>query len=127
MIGGRRTLLAAAAALSLVIILVWGAAAPLGNSEGAAPAPPSRFNGLTMGTSYSVQYVAAFTAEQQQALEEEVGDLLFALDKEVFSTYAKDSELSRLNQVPQQIIYRTNLSLFNLFYIICGRNLMLTL
>lgn len=98
MIGSRRTLLAAAAALTLVIILVWGAAAPLGNSEGVAPVPPSRFDGLTMGTSYSVQFVAAFTAEQQQALEEEVGELLFALDKEVFSTYAQDSELSRLNR-----------------------------
>lgn len=98
MIGRRCLLLAAAAALSLVIFLLWGAAAPLGNSEEDAPAPPSRFDGLTMGTSYSVQYVANMSAEQHQALEDETGKLLFSLDKQIFSTYAPDSELSRLNR-----------------------------
>ncbi len=98
MIGRRRYFLAAAAALSLVSYFLWGALAPLVTSEVAAPTPPNRFAGTTMGTSYSVQYSASLSSENQRRLEREAGELLYQLDKEIFSTYAPESELSRLNR-----------------------------
>jgi len=52
-----------------------------------------------MGTSWQVQVVTLNAAALQSTGEQIIG-LLVRLDKRVFSTYAADSELSRLNRTP---------------------------
>ncbi len=64
----------------------------------AVSGPLERFSGFTMGTSYEVQVVDIPNSTDLNSLTFEVGNLLTKLDKEVFSTYAEESELSRLNQ-----------------------------
>jgi len=59
-----------------------------------------RFTGPTMGTSYTVQVAALPASMEAEALSERIDTLLGRLDKEVFSTYAPGSELSRLNRHP---------------------------
>lgn len=56
-----------------------------------------RFSGFTMGTSYEVQIVGMPSSTSRDELSQKVGELLARLDREVFSTYAPDSELSRFN------------------------------
>ena len=53
--------------------------------------------GLTMGTSYQIQLLEVPGEEDSGALADEVQTILSRLDREIFSTYAPDSELSRLN------------------------------
>ena len=53
--------------------------------------------GLTMGTSYQIQLLEVPGEEDPGVLAEEVQTILSRLDREIFSTYAPDSELSRLN------------------------------
>jgi thiamine biosynthesis lipoprotein len=65
--------------------------------EPALPDTPTRFGGYTMGTTYSVQYAGDLTPDASAAIESAVASLLAELDKDIFSTYAPDSELSRLN------------------------------
>jgi len=65
-----------------------------------AHSDPSRFDGFTMGTTYSVQYAADLNPEAALALESSVAQLLAILDKDIFSTYAPTSEISRLSQAP---------------------------
>ena len=53
--------------------------------------------GLTMGTSYQIQLLEVPGEEDPGVLADEVQTILSRLDREIFSTYAPDSELSRLN------------------------------
>ena len=53
--------------------------------------------GLTMGTSYQIQLLEIPGEEDPGLLADEVQTILSRLDREIFSTYAPDSELSRLN------------------------------
>jgi len=57
-----------------------------------------RFSGFTMGTSYDVQVVNIPNSMDLNPLAFEVGNLLTKLDREIFSTYVQESELSRLNR-----------------------------
>lgn len=57
-----------------------------------------RFSGYTMGTSYEVQLVGVDSQSTLQEISSGISVLLGRLDKEVFSTYASDSELSRFNR-----------------------------
>jgi len=54
--------------------------------------------GLTMGTSYQVQLLELPSGISEDEFAAQIGALLARLDREVFSTYAPDSELSRLNR-----------------------------
>ncbi len=55
--------------------------------------------GATMGTTWTVQIVAA-SDENLPAVGQKIETLLHHLDREVFSTYTADSELSQLNASP---------------------------
>ena len=56
--------------------------------------------GLTMGTSYQIQLLEIPGEERSEALAGQAQGILYRLDREIFSTYAPDSELSRLNNHP---------------------------
>ena len=60
---------------------------------GGVPLAPHRMQGETMGTSFHITAL-------QDLPEEEILALLVRLDKGLFSTYAPESELSRLNRAP---------------------------
>ena len=53
--------------------------------------------GLTMGTSYKIQLLEVPGEEAPGVLADKVQTILSRLDREIFSTYAPNSELSRLN------------------------------
>ena len=57
-----------------------------------------QLSGLTMGTSYHLQYANQESLPERVDVHRQVNALLNHLDKEVFSTYAPESELSRFNQ-----------------------------
>ena len=59
-----------------------------------------RFSGYTMGTTYQVQVVGVDSESALQELAAGISDLLASLDREIFSTYAPESELSRFNRHP---------------------------
>ena len=59
-----------------------------------------QFSGYTMGTSYDIQFVASPSSADAQLAESKVAALLRRLDREVFSTYSRDSELTALNETP---------------------------
>jgi len=58
--------------------------------------------GSTMGTRWSVQLNTGKNRDELQSLAEEIELLLEELDREIFSTWNPDSELSRLNRSPRQ-------------------------
>ena len=57
-------------------------------------------SGLTMGTSWSAQWVVPPWQDRQPGLAAEFESLLERLDRQVFSTWVAESELSRLNSQP---------------------------
>lgn len=59
-----------------------------------------RFSGYTMGTTYEVQVLEVESEALREEIRRHVFELLGRLDKEVFSTYAPESELSRFNRHP---------------------------
>jgi thiamine biosynthesis lipoprotein len=59
-----------------------------------------QLSGLTMGTSYKLQLAHIPEQLSLPEIEASVAELLFTMDKLIFSTYAEDSELSRLNRHP---------------------------
>jgi thiamine biosynthesis lipoprotein len=59
-----------------------------------------RLSGLTMGTSYEIQLVDVPENLSLDSIAESVQEKLNRLDREIFSTYAPDSELSRFNRHP---------------------------
>ncbi|MEQ8409167.1 MAG: FAD:protein FMN transferase [Gammaproteobacteria bacterium] len=72
-----------------------------------------RFSGYTMGTSYDVQVVdlpETITLDHASAA---VADLLQRLDREIFSTYAPESELSRFNALPVNQPFSASQELFD--------------
>lgn len=56
--------------------------------------------GYTMGTNYRLQYVPSPGSLTSTRIADDVSGLLDRLDRGVFSTYAEQSELSRLNRSP---------------------------
>ncbi len=74
---------------------------------------PSRFDGATMGTTYSVLYADSVTEQESASLQQGVAALLAKLDKQVFSTYASNSELSRLNAAPVGVPVAVSSELFD--------------
>lgn len=76
--------------LLLAFGLVWFAGS--GTIRGAS--------GRTMGTSWSAQWVVPPWQDRSPGLTAEFESLLERLDRQVFSTYAAESELSRLNLQP---------------------------
>ncbi len=56
------------------------------------------FSGFTMGTTFQVQLLEIPGGMERQTLVAEIGSMLGRLDREIFSTYASNSELSRLNR-----------------------------
>lgn len=59
-----------------------------------------RLDGYTMGTSYQIQIVDMPAELSSDQVITDVSALLGQLDTEIFSTYARDSELSRFNRHP---------------------------
>lgn len=57
-----------------------------------------RLSGFTMGTSFEVQLTEIPSSTSRDELATEISELLNHLDREVFSTYAPNSELSRFNR-----------------------------
>ena len=57
-------------------------------------------DGYTMGTRYHLQLVGVPEGLSRESLVTEIDDLLRYLDREVFSTYVQESELSRFNRHP---------------------------
>ena len=57
-----------------------------------------RFSGYTMGTSYQVQVVGVESESDAETIATGITGLLGRLDREIFSTYAPESELSRFNR-----------------------------
>ena len=62
-----------------------------------------RFSGYTMGTTYQVQVVGTDSEPERQELAAGIAELLGRLDREIFSTYAPESELSRFNRHPENV------------------------
>jgi len=81
-----------------VILLALGFFASREDPEVTVYSDPSRFDGFTMGTTYSVQFAAKVPPDVAAALEKDTAQLLGKLDKEIFSTYVRSSEISRLSQ-----------------------------
>lgn len=73
----------------------------------------TRFSGYTMGTGYDVQVVDLPESISLEEVSADVADLLQRLDREVFSTYAPDSELSRFNRLPVGQSYSASQELFD--------------
>ena len=61
-----------------------------------------------MGTSYDIQFVASPSSVDAQLAESKVAALLRRLDREVFSTYSKNSELTALNETPVGTVFRAS-------------------
>ena len=66
----------------------------------ASSVPIHELRGGTMGTSYSIKFVDLPQTLTLEALSQDIAALLNRLDREQMSTYAPDSELSRLNARP---------------------------
>ncbi|MEJ6525590.1 MAG: FAD:protein FMN transferase, partial [OM182 bacterium] len=81
-----------------VILLALGFFASREDPEVTVYSDLSRFDGFTMGTTYSVQFAAKVPPDVAAALEKDTAQLLGKLDKEIFSTYVRSSEISRLSQ-----------------------------
>ncbi|QJY37075.1 FAD:protein FMN transferase [Vibrio europaeus] len=62
------------------------------------PAEQVHLSGPTMGTSYNIKYISAEGIPSPEALQQEVDRLLEEVNDQM-STYRKDSELSRFNQL----------------------------
>lgn len=75
--------------------------------------PIQRFSGYTMGTTYEVQLVEFPDGVEPDALAADITALLGELDTGIFSTYAPDSELSRLNQHPVDVPFIVSQSLLD--------------
>lgn len=71
-----------------------------------------QLSGLTMGTSYRLQIAHIPEELTLPEIERAVTDILHTMDKLVFSTYAEDSELSRLNRYPVNKPFAASKDLF---------------
>ncbi len=84
--------LVAALAVGLTLALLTVPRAPV------VPATVHTLDGSTMGTTWEVQVVEAGGVAPSPALAAELAALLERYDKVIFSSYAPESELSRLNR-----------------------------
>lgn len=84
------------ATLKALIITVLGAFLFLALRYCSQPAPLV-LQGATMGTSWNVQLVTEAPSQTLDQLAQDIRNLLAHLDKDVFSTWSADSELSRFN------------------------------
>jgi FAD:protein FMN transferase len=85
----RKTLVALAAGVFLLLLVQ--------QRQASLPPPVQSLNGSAMGTTWQVQVASNASTEALQTLGDAIKASLVHLDKEVFSTYAPESELSRLN------------------------------
>jgi len=60
----------------------------------------TRLTGYTMGTTYDLQLVDVPAEQTLASISDDVDAMLARLDRQIFSTYATDSELSRFNRHP---------------------------
>lgn len=58
-----------------------------------------RFDGPTMGSRYSIQYVRHSSTPGPKAVQAEVENILAEVDRQ-FSTYRSDSDIERFNALP---------------------------
>ncbi|MYE98840.1 MAG: FAD:protein FMN transferase [Gammaproteobacteria bacterium] len=79
---------------------IWGLLLAVGLLWFAGSGTIREASGLTMGTSWSAQWVVPPWQDRQPGLAAEFASLLERLDRQVFSTWAAESELSRLNSQP---------------------------
>lgn len=84
-------------ATSLVVIILLGLVARLSSDSGAQL---YELTGRTMGTTYSIKVVQLPQAVSSEEFADSIETMLYRLDREIMSTYAPDSELSRLNAAP---------------------------
>lgn len=82
-------------ATSLVVLILLGLFARLSSNTDAQL---YELTGATMGTTYSIKVVELPNAVAPEAFAESIDAILYRLDREIMSTYAPDSELSRLNR-----------------------------
>lgn len=68
--------------------------------------------GFTMGTSYRIQLLEIPESSTRDQISADVAALLDEMDKGIFSTYADDSELSRLNRHPVNSPFKVSTHLF---------------
>ena len=78
-----------------------------------------QFSGYTMGTSYDVQFVASPSSIDAQLVESNVAALLRRLDREVFSTYSENSELTALNETPVGTVFTASDDLIKVLQLSC--------
>ncbi|WLH14454.1 FAD:protein FMN transferase [Pseudomonas hefeiensis] len=78
--------------MGLVVLL--GALAGCGSGESL-----ERFDGPTMGSRYSIQYVRRSAAPGPKEVQAEVESILGQVDRQ-FSTYRSDSDIERFNALP---------------------------
>ena len=79
---------------------VWAVLLGLGLAWFAGSGTIRQASGLTMGTSWSAQWVVPPWRGDAAGIPAEIESLLERLDRQVFSTWAAGSELSRLNVQP---------------------------
>lgn len=79
---------------------IWGLLLAFGQVWFAGSGTIREVSGGTMGTSWSAQWVVPPWQDRPPGLTAELESLLERLDRQVFSTYAAESELSRLNSQP---------------------------
>ncbi len=79
---------------------IWGLLLAFGLIWFAGSGTIREASGRTMGTSWSAQWVVPPWQDQSPGLTADFESLLERLDRQVFSTYAAESELSRLNSQP---------------------------
>ncbi len=79
------------------------------------PGPGSQatlqLTGATMGTTYQLQFVELPTSISMLQLQQQISTLLHMLDREIFSTYAVDSELSRFNRAPVNVPFAVSVQM----------------
>lgn len=87
--------------LTLVLIVIIGVGLLLQRErDPAGDGSIHELTGATMGTTYSVKLVEMPQQMAPQQLAETINATLHRLDRELMSTFAPDSELSRLNRAP---------------------------
>ena len=79
---------------------IWGLLLAFGLIWFAGSGTIREASGRTMGTSWSAQWVVPPWQDRSPGLTAELESLLERLDRQVFSTYTVESELSRLNSQP---------------------------
>ena len=59
-----------------------------------------QLSGYTMGTTFQLQFVGIPENFSRARIQGDITEILERLDRQVFSTYAEQSELSRFNRSP---------------------------